>query len=470
MDIAVLEQAKDVWFDKIVEIVNTIQLPDLYGDKNHFLEGNHFYLNQRTSDVTITPDVANNAIVLKCNKLSGEFINDSFRYKETIFIAKGHLKVEIDTVEIQFGIRFENEVLPDGRTVPKIAGVDIISDIDRYDVDIKIYGNIWSDFASAFEVFFVGTVVDLINDTITTALQTDIPQFANGYIDKTDGYAPLDIIHPYFDLDWSTANAAEVTDSYFGIGLRGLFFDSQIGEELPTTTIPEMPLKLADHPEKFQAFVSTFALDTFFSAFLETGKIGAWLDHSVVPASAPVQLTSGDLNTVFPGMSDYYGADAPVDVHFTFSKIGDFSVVAEDSEMGGVATMNMDFWVTKADGTYEMATSVTLQDTSFGFSALVNAMNLSMQVVEVNSSKVIINSCTFGTLSAYKLKLELNNFFRFFLGPINTVLANHPVAIPSTVANLFELQDLTLSYFDDYIYAGATPVFIGPQLVEAAIM
>ncbi len=47
-----------------------------------------------------------------------------------------------------------------------ITGVDVTTDIDRWDVNIKIWGNIWSDFASAFEVFFVGTVVDVIDSSI----------------------------------------------------------------------------------------------------------------------------------------------------------------------------------------------------------------------------------------------------------------------------------------------------------------
>jgi len=50
--------------------------------------------------------------------------------------------------------------------VPKINGVDVTTDIDRYDVNIKIYGNIWADFAAAFEVFFVGTVVDTIDSAL----------------------------------------------------------------------------------------------------------------------------------------------------------------------------------------------------------------------------------------------------------------------------------------------------------------
>ena len=143
--------------------MNNLTIPDFYQDKNHYLVGNHFYLNERTSDVTITTDVKNNAMVLKCAKLSGKFIGDDFRYRKDLLIATGHLEVDIDTIMIQFGISFDQKTLPDGRQVPTIKTVDVKTDIDRFDVDIKIWGNIWSDIASAFEVFFVGTVVDEID-------------------------------------------------------------------------------------------------------------------------------------------------------------------------------------------------------------------------------------------------------------------------------------------------------------------
>lgn len=55
-------------------------------------------------------------------------------------------------------------------------------DINRFDINIQIYGNIWSDFASLFEVFFVGTVADLIDQAATYGLQTGIPALTNGLI------------------------------------------------------------------------------------------------------------------------------------------------------------------------------------------------------------------------------------------------------------------------------------------------
>ena len=64
-----------------------------------------------------------------------------------------------------------------------------------------------------------------------------------------------------------------VTDSYFGFGIKGLLFDSAKGEEEPAVAIPDMPMHLDDHPEKFQAFVSTFTLDSLFSSWLELDSI-----------------------------------------------------------------------------------------------------------------------------------------------------------------------------------------------------
>jgi hypothetical protein len=73
---------------------------------------------------------------MKCNKLSGVFYNNSFRYKSWPFTAKGHSDVIIDTIEVGFGLQFETQDLDDGRVVPAINGVDITTDIDRHDINI----------------------------------------------------------------------------------------------------------------------------------------------------------------------------------------------------------------------------------------------------------------------------------------------------------------------------------------------
>lgn len=85
-----------------------------------------------------------------------------------------------------------------------------------------------------------------------------------------------------------------------------------------------------------------------------------------------------------------------------------------------------------------------------------------LQIAQVKSSNVSIPFCSWGSLNALKLKIELNNFLLLEMNHINNWLDTMPITIPSQVGGLFLLSDLTIEYFDNYIYAGATPTFIAP--------
>ena len=110
-----------------------------------------------------------------------------------------------------------------------------------------------------------------------------------------------------------------------------------------------------------------------------------------------------------------------------------------------------------------MAADLRLNDVDFKFTALVNNMDVSLNITKVNIDSVDVISDTIGRLSALTIKLELNNGFRIGLPIFNKILAKHQISIPSNILGLFELSDLTLGYHNDYIYAGATPTFIGPN-------
>lgn len=72
-----------------------------------------------------------------------------------------------------------------------------------------MFGNIWTDLASMFEVFFVGTVAGMIEDTIKFTLSTGIPVVTNTIITATDGYLPIGYpIVKNWVLDWETPEAA----------------------------------------------------------------------------------------------------------------------------------------------------------------------------------------------------------------------------------------------------------------------
>lgn len=148
---------------------------------------------------------------------------------------------------------------------------------------------------------------------------------------------------------------------------------------------------------------------------------------------------------------------------FQVEEVGDIGITQDDQEMSGTGTLETQFWVVNADGTRDLAVTVILAQTKFGFTALVDNMDVMLQISQVKSSDLSIPYCSFGTINAFTLKLELNNFLKLYMGHINTWLETKPIAIPSQVGGLFILSDLTIEYYDDYIYAGATPTFIGPQ-------
>ena len=169
-DIAVLEQAKDVYFDKLLTLINNIPIPDFVQDKNDYLKDNSLVLNQAAKNVEFTVDTAKNAIVLTCKDLSATFVTRDFRMKEFIFIATGTAEVDLETIEIALGIEFTTQTLTDGRIVPAVNAVDVIVDIDRNDLKFHIHGNIWTDMASIFEPLFKGAVLDGITSAINGAL------------------------------------------------------------------------------------------------------------------------------------------------------------------------------------------------------------------------------------------------------------------------------------------------------------
>lgn len=76
---------------------------------------------ERTDNVEFTTDIANNAVVLTCKKMSGQFYSDHFYYKELLLVARGDLEVDLNTIKIQIGLGFATQTMPDGRILPLIS-------------------------------------------------------------------------------------------------------------------------------------------------------------------------------------------------------------------------------------------------------------------------------------------------------------------------------------------------------------
>jgi len=188
LDIAIVEQAKDVYWDFIQLFLNNLQLPDFSDSTNtDYLRKNHVRVNQATDNIIFSVDEANNAVVLTINDLNANYYCDWFRAKWSIFIATGHLEVLMNQVNVQLGLKFTTQTLPDGQIVPAVESVDVIVDIDKDDIDIQIHGNIWSTFASWFEWLFKSEIVDLIREGVEASLTTIVPEVINGALATTDG-------------------------------------------------------------------------------------------------------------------------------------------------------------------------------------------------------------------------------------------------------------------------------------------
>lgn len=175
-----------------------------------------------------------------------------FRYKVApLIVAKGNAEVDMNTVDIEFGLSMSTRVLTSGHVVPYVTAVDVKCNINRFDINIKLWGNYITEIASIAEVFFVGTVAGLLEEAITVTLNTVIPGAINKGVAKSNGYFPMPFFGGNLVVDWQTPLPAIVTNTYVGMGVKGLYFDRRIGEEEPTVAIPEMPDHLSAHTEKF---------------------------------------------------------------------------------------------------------------------------------------------------------------------------------------------------------------------------
>lgn len=120
----------------------------------------------------------------------------------------------MNTVNLGMGISFTTQTTPDGRTVPAIESFNVLVDIDRNDINIQIWGNIWSDFAAMFEIFFKSEVVQAIQDSMNYILTDGIPLAANTYFKRKDGFIHIPFF-PTWEVDWMTpASAIVATDSF----------------------------------------------------------------------------------------------------------------------------------------------------------------------------------------------------------------------------------------------------------------
>jgi hypothetical protein len=456
--VSVIQQGKDAYFNSVMQKINGLQIPDLYSsDGKSWMIGNTFTYLSTAGNVVFSTDVTNNAMVLTCTKVTAMFSSTDFRYHYAPLLnAEGNLEVDLNTIQFTIGAGFGLQTLPDGRTVPLITGQDTYVKINRFDLKIHIGGSFTADLIDLVTPFIKGTLCDVLEQQLYIALNQSIPNALSAEIRKTDGFLHLaPLFSNTFWIDWETPASALVTANSFTIEVKGDMFDTAYGEIDPLVAIPTMPTFDATKPEGYQNYISTWTMDTFGAALTEETPLGAWVNKSY-----NTTITTGQLNPFLPGIQSFYG-DVPCAIHFSITKLGSFNVLEANPQINALATITLEFWALTSTGP-QLATSMTLIDTFFGFTITVNNMTMNLQLATTNVDKITVNSCSFGKLSTLLLKTELNNFFRVFTPIINSDLAADTFTVPSNVFGVFQLTNLTLGYYQNYLYVGMTPVFIAP--------
>jgi hypothetical protein len=253
--------------------------------------------------------------------------------------------------------------------------VDILVDIDKDDIKIHIGGGVWTDLASMFESLFKKTIADTIRDEVKSVLSTTIPQMANASIIANDGFAN---IVPFWWWDWESPEAAKITNETFQFSTKGLMFDNRTGEVDPGVVPPQMPAKVAENPAKLQGYISTYAIQSFATTTSSVFSESIWFNSSLVDDKGLFPTNTSTVEELLPGISKYYGPDAPVNVKISILSIQNISVSGDDQKMGAKFTAQLEFWVVVKDKGPEQAAAITLKDTDFDFTALIQNMTLGM--------------------------------------------------------------------------------------------
>ena len=377
LDIAVLDQAKDAYFQTVIDIVNSVQIPDIYGDDGDYLIGNTFHVYDQPQYVEFTTDVNKNALVFKNRRLSAVFKSSEFRYKVApLTVAKGHAEVDMNTVDIEVGLALGTRILPSGAQVLSVSSVDVVCNINRFDINIKLWGNFYTDLASLFEVFFVGTVAGLIEDTVRTALSVELPNLINYEIGKTNGIIPLGI--PDFKLDWQTPINPTVTTTYSGITMNGIFFDALEGEIPNSSPVPaSMPMKMTTHLEAFQNYVSANTMSSLLGTLPQVMTVGMWI-YADEPHKYNFTMTTSSLNKLLPGIVNAYGADVPVDIYWQILNMENFQSQEAEQNLYVNGDVDVKFYINDTvTGQQMMVTDLKLLDIDANFTLLIQHLNMS---------------------------------------------------------------------------------------------
>ena len=462
VEFATLQEAKNTYFDFVLNIVNQIQIPDISFDGGS-LGDNAFHVTEAAENANFQP-APGNEIDISVTGLNAQFHSSHLAYKVLLVTAHGSVDAKMTDVAINLKVQIEEQTLPSGRIVPAVKVISSSVDLPKDHITLDLHGDIIIEFASLFKSLFMGTVRDTIVNEINNALQKEVPPALNGLIADQKGETE---IYQGLDLDWSIRSAPLIQlvggKELLSFGIKGLFFAEGKGEIEPAgVTAPVMPYHDTTSTSKLQAFVSNYLADSLGAAYLETSGFNFWTNYTMIPQDFPVQLDTDFLDIFFPGMLAHYGTGKMIDVEYNIQALRNL-VVREGSE-----TMSLDgdlalkFWVETTSNTQELAVEVSLQKLYFDFHAIIDGMQLRANVTDATLGDITVLHSTLGPLDMADLKALLDQVLDEGRPSFNEWIQQQSIIVPDTIFGLFELTDLTLKYHDGYLEAGLTPHFYPP--------
>lgn len=145
---------------------------------------------------------------------------------------------------------------------------------------------------------------------------------------------------------------------------------------------------------------------------------------------------------------------------------GDFRSRFAKPYMIATATVNLRFWVVTAPNTEELAVELNLYNiTNKVFVNEKPELRMSLMIGEFRLHGVEVVESQIGMLNPNTIRLKLNTVNSVIVTLSNIILQDFEIQMPNTMlGGLFDLKQLHLEYFDGYIYAGVTPVYVPPPL------
>jgi hypothetical protein len=158
LDIKIIEQAKEAYFDYVLKKLDGMAIPNINFNHGH-MNKNVFNIVERANAVNFTLDKTNNAIVLSVSDLTATFATKDISYKHGWYCPRirGSADVSMKNVGLSVGIKLATQVYQ-GKTIPAFQVVDVNFHLSKSDLGIHLHGGLIMKIANTLKGLFKGII------------------------------------------------------------------------------------------------------------------------------------------------------------------------------------------------------------------------------------------------------------------------------------------------------------------------